>query len=248
MSDVHPPFLQDNVVDELPPTSTGDPVPRVVRGRSSGRTAVVVVGALLLVLGSALSGAGSLGRWADASLRDADGFLGTGSKPFHTSGYALSFGAVDMRWTKAGLPVGQDWLGVVELEVDQDVFVGIGAADDVADYLSGVDHDVVRPNGSEFRYRHQDGGPVPSEPAARPIWVAYGIGSLAWQAEEGKWTVVVLNHDGSRTVDTALSARATVPALGPVATTALHGGALVLLLGAVTLAVTAPPPSRRAPE
>jgi hypothetical protein len=244
MSDVQPPFRPDNVVEEPTATGAGDRVPAA----GSGRIAVAVVGALLLVLGSVLSGTGSLGVWADATLRDADGFLGTGSKSFRTSGYALSFGTVDMRWTKTELPVGQDWLGVVELEVDQDVFVGIGAADDVADYLAGVDHDVVRATGSAFGYRHQDGGPVPSEPAARPIWVAYGTGSLAWQAEEGKWTAVVLNQDGSRTVDTRLSARATVPALGPVATTALLGGALVLLLGGVTLAVTVPLPSRRAAE
>ena len=241
MSDVNPPPLPDNDVEEPRATGGARPVPTA----GGGRSVVAVVGALLLVLGSFFSGAGSVGIWADGSLRDSDGFLGTGSKSFRTSGYALSFGVLDMRWTKAELPIGQDWLGVVELEVDQDVFVGIGAADDVADYLAGVDHDVVRADGSAFRYRHQNGGPVPSEPAARPIWVAYGMGSLAWQAEEGKWTAVVLNQDGSRTVDTRLSARATVPALGPVATTALLGGALVLLLGGVTLVVAVLHPSRR---
>ncbi|PRY44766.1 hypothetical protein [Umezawaea tangerina] len=227
--------------------------PGEFRGRRSpeggwtGRRTAALVGALLLVVGSLLTAAGSLGFWVDATQRDADGFLGAGSKSFRTSGYALSFGPVDMRWTDVGVPIGQDWLGVVELRVDHDVFVGIGTADDVADYLTGVDYDELRLDGTAIGRQHQDGGPAPSEPAARPIWVAYGTGTASWQAEEGKWAVAVLNADGSRVVDTRLSARASVPALRPASAVLVLGGILALALGGAVLLLTAVHPTRRVP-
>ncbi|MFD9739378.1 hypothetical protein [Umezawaea sp. NPDC059074] len=199
------------------------------------RTLVGVVALVLLVCGSVLAAAGAVGVWVDGTRRDADGFLTTGARSFHSNGYALSFGAVDMRWTEVAVPVGQDWLGVVELRGDQDVFVGIGAADDVAEYLAEVEYDEVRVREAAIGYRHHPGGPAPSVPAARPIWVAYGTGSLAWQAEEGEWAAVLLNPDGSRVVDSKVSARATVPALGPVSATALLGGVVVLAVGGVVL-------------
>ncbi|WNV86170.1 hypothetical protein [Umezawaea sp. Da 62-37] len=222
--------------------------PHASAGGWTGRRTAAVVGALLVVLGSVLAAAGSLGLWVDATWRDDDGFLGTGAKSFGTSGYALVLGPVDMRWTDVGVPIGQEWLGVVELEVDRDVFVGIGAADDVADYLAGVDYDELRVDGTAIGRRHQDGGPAPSEPAARPIWVAYGTGTASWQAEEGRWVVAVLNPDGSRVVDTELSARASVPALRPASAALLVGGLLVLALGGAVLPLTAVrPPRRRVP-
>ncbi|HEX6340142.1 hypothetical protein [Umezawaea sp.] len=238
MSDVYPPFRRGTGDDEpAVTTSDRDPFPPTADRRSGARTAAVVLCALLLVLGSVLSAAGSVGLWADTTRRDADGFLATGSKSFRTSGYALSFGTVDMRWTRTGVTIGHDWLGIVELRADPDVFVGIGAAADVADYLSGVAYDEVRTNGADIGYRHREGGPAPSAPAARPIWVAYGTGTLAWQAEEGEWAVVVLNPDGSRVVDTRLSARASVPALGPTAAALLLGGVLAVFLSGVVLVV-----------
>ncbi|MET1071490.1 MAG: hypothetical protein ABWY11_02465 [Umezawaea sp.] len=235
MTDDHPSSRPDPGGDE----SGGEPGPRPPAGGWTGRRTAAVIGAFLLLVGAVVAAAGSLGLWVDATRRDDDGFLGTGAKSFRTSGYALSSGVVDMRWTDLGVPIGQDWLGVVELRVDRDVFVGVGAADDVADYLAGVDYDELRVDGTAIGRRHQDGGPAPSEPAARPIWAAYGTGTASWQAEEGRWTVAVLNADGSRVVDTELSARATVPALRPVSGALLAGGVLVLALGGVVLFLSA---------
>jgi uncharacterized protein DUF4389 len=238
MTDAYPPFRLDTGGDE-PGVTTIDqgPPPPASDGWSGGRIAAAVIGSVLLVFGVGVSAVGSLGLWADATQRDADGYLGTGAKSFRSDGYALSFGTVDLRWTEAGWPIGEDWLGDVELRADEDVFLGVGPADDVNRYLAGVEHDEVRGVGPEVVYRHRDGGPPPAAPATRPIWAASGTGSLTWHAEQGTWAVAVLNPDGSRVVDTRLSARATVPALAWISTALLLGGVLVLGFGGTTLLV-----------
>ncbi|HEX6343279.1 DUF4389 domain-containing protein [Umezawaea sp.] len=244
MTDAYPPFRLDTGGDEPGVTTIDHPPPPHADGGgwSGGRIAAAVIGVALLLFGVALSAAGSLGLWADATQRDADGYLHTGAKSFHSDGYALSFGTVDLRWTEAAWPIGTDWLGDVELRADEDVIIGIGPADDVNRYLSVVERDEVQGIGPEVVYRHLDGGPPP---ATRPTWAASGTGSLTWHADEGTWAVAVLNPDGSRVVDTRLSARATVPALGWVSTALLLGGVLVVSLGGTTLLVAAVRSSRR---
>ncbi|HEX6344950.1 DUF4389 domain-containing protein [Umezawaea sp.] len=247
MTDAYPPFRLDlggdepgaTTIDQVPP-----PQPPRADGWSGGRVAAAVVGALLLGLGALVSAVGTVGLWADATQRDSAGYLDTGTESFRTDGYAVSFGAVDLSWTDPRWQIGGDWLGEVELRVDRDVFVGIGRADDVARYLSGVEHDEVVLGGNDVDQRHRAGGPPPGEPGAQSVWVASGTGSLTWRAERGTWAVAVLNEDGGRVVDTDLSARATVPALGPISLALLVGGVLVLALGGTTLLVAAVRASR----
>ncbi|MCS7484757.1 DUF4389 domain-containing protein [Umezawaea endophytica] len=237
MTDAYPPFRLDTGGDE-PGVTTIDqePPPPPSSGWTGGRVAAVVIGALLLGTGSLVSAAGAIGLWAHSTQRDADGYLVAGTKSFHSSGYALSFGAIDLRWTEARWRIAEDWLGEVRLRADDDVVVGIGPADDVARYLEGVEHDEVWPAGAEVDYRHQAGGPLP---VAQPAWAASGTGSLTWRAEQGTWAVVARNADNGKVVDTELSARATVPALGPVSTGALLGGVLLVSLGGTMLLIAA---------
>jgi hypothetical protein len=61
-----------------------------------------------------------------------------------------------------------------------------------------------------------------------------GTQTLAWPVQDGDWTLVVLNADGSRGVVAQVEAGATVPALGWVAAFVLGVGLLVLA-GGVTL-------------
>ena len=60
---------------------------------------------------------------------------------------------------------------------------------------------------------------------------------MVWPVENGDWTVVVMNADGSRGVSTDLSVGATVPALGWVVTGILVAAGLGLLLAVVLLVV-----------
>ncbi|MET9232235.1 DUF4389 domain-containing protein [Lentzea sp. NPDC003310] len=232
MTDTYPPFRFDAGGDE-PATTTIDqtpPPPPGHGGWTPGRVAAVVVGALLLITGGAVGGTGVVGLWADTAQRDSAGFLTTATKSFHSDGYALQFGTVELRWTDEDWPLADDWLGEVGLKADDDVFIGIGRTEDVDRYLSGVERDEVSTAGSQVTYRHRDGG-SPAPPSAQGFWVASGTGEVTWRAEQGSWTAVVLNADGSRGVDTTLAAKAQVPALRTLSVWLVVAGGVVLVLG-----------------
>ncbi|SER69753.1 DUF4389 domain-containing protein [Lentzea albida] len=240
MTDTYPPFRFDSggdepgatTIEQSPPPDPGH------RGWSAGRVIAVVIGALLLLTGGAVAGAGGFGLWADSTQRDQAGFLSTGRESFRGEGYALEFGTLELRWTDADWALADGWLGEVRLRADDDVFIGIGRTDDVNRYLSGVEHDEVTTTGPAATYRHRGGG-APADPAVQTFWASSGTGQVTWRAEQGSWSAVVLNADRSRVVDTRLSAQAEVPALRPVSIGLLVGGGVLLLLGLVVMLVAA---------
>ncbi len=90
-------------------------------------------------------------------------------------------------------------------------------------------------------YEQHAGGAPAVDPADSDIWVAQATGtgtqSIDWSLDDqpGRWTVVVMNADGSAGVDVDADVAATVPVLGEVTTGLIVVGALFVLVGAGTL-------------
>ncbi|MER5262677.1 DUF4389 domain-containing protein [Actinosynnema sp. NPDC002837] len=244
MTDAYPPFRFDTGGDEPGAATLDVPPPPAPSGGTAGRVAPAVIGVLLLLTGAGLSAAGALGLWADQTQRDATGAVTAPAQTLRGTGYAVELGTAEMNWTEAGWAVGEDWLGAIGLRVDPDAFVGIGPSADVARYLGGVDRDRVTGFGDQALYQHSTGTAPATPPHAQPFWVSSGYGSLTWTAQPGTWTAVVMNADGSRTVDTTLVATATLPALAPAAWTALGAGVLLLFLGGGLVLFAATRPTR----
>jgi hypothetical protein len=76
---------------------------------------------------------------------------------------------------------------------------------------------------------------VPAAPASQDFWGAQASGSgtqtISWPVEEGEWSVVAMNADGSRNVSVDARLGARVPSLHWFAIAFLAGGGLVLLIG-----------------
>ncbi|GAA1331500.1 hypothetical protein GCM10009660_04930 [Catellatospora bangladeshensis] len=244
LTDAYPPFRLDTGGDE-PGAATLDPPAQPSVG-TAGRVVPMVLGVLLLLGGAGPAAAGALGLWVDQTRRDASGALTTPAQHLTTTGYALELGADGMDWTDAGWVTGEERLGRVGFRVDPDAFVGIGPAGDVARYLAGVDHDRVTGFGDRPTYRHTTGAAPASPPHDQPFWVASGFGGLTWTARPGQWTAVVMNADGSRAVDTPVTATATLPVLAPIAWTSLGAGVVLLLLGGGLVLHAATRPTRAA--
>jgi hypothetical protein len=120
---------------------------------------------------------------------------------------------------------------------DGEVFVGIADSGDAAAYLSGVEHSVVvEPVGQEgdLAYEFNDGGAPATLPEESDIWTVSAAGpgtqDVTFTPEEGDWAVVVMNVDGSASVEPSLKVGATLPLIDNVAY-GLLGGGLVLLVG-----------------
>jgi hypothetical protein len=94
---------------------------------------------------------------------------------------------------------------------------------DVERYLAGTEHaTLTHLDTSPFRATTEavSGDRAPSDPAAQDIWSAStsgtGTQSLEWDVEDGDWSAVVMNADGSPGVDVRASAGADASFLQPL--------------------------------
>ena len=139
----------------------------------------------------------------------------------------------------------RDDLGTVRLTAEsrsgRPVFIGIARTSDVSDYLRGTAHTTVTDvdySPGHASYRDHGGDRRPALPADQGFWAASAHGpgrqTVAWDLKDGDWSIVVMNANGSRGVDTDITAAAKLPFLGTLGWVSL-GGALVLLITAGTL-------------
>jgi hypothetical protein len=124
-----------------------------------------------------------------------------------------------------------------------EVFVGVGDAADVAAYLDGVAHaeatEVSYPGG-DLGLRQVGGTDDPAPPADERFWTTSrtGDGELTWPLNEGDWSLVVMNADGTAGVDVAGTATARIPVLGTAIAVLLVIG-VPLVVGGLVMIVSA---------
>jgi hypothetical protein len=158
-----------------------------------------VIGLALLVGGIAVLAAYAFGR--------DDGYFNSDRKQLQSATYAITTESIDLGADEF------DWapekiLGKVRVQVEGDkpVFVGIGPDADVDRYLGNVAHDeLVDFHGGRSEFDLYRGGAPRTPPSRQNFWVAYAEGSgeqaLTWDAEFGRWTVVVMNADAARGIN-----------------------------------------------
>lgn len=224
-------------------TITDTPInhpPAAPHGRSAGRIVLLVVAIASLLGGAtALAGGGALIA-VDNSWRD-DGYLTSDTAPLKADGSAIATEGIEL----GGLD--EDWvLGRARIRVTSEgsgpVFVGVARTADAAAYLADVEHSTVTEiDDPVTAYEHHAGGVPTVKPADNDIWVdqANGVGtqSIDWSLDDrpGRWTVVVMNADGTTGVDVDADVGATVPVLGEVTAGLIVIGALFVLLGSGVL-------------
>jgi hypothetical protein len=216
----------------------------------AGRIVMIVIGALIALVGFGMvvGGAGALVGYG--THRDDDGYFRTSTFRLASPTYAIVSDHIDL----TAHPGPSEWLvdrgglGTVKLALDpadptQPVFAGIGPSRDVASYLQGVTRDQVRDidvSPNRVRYRRIAGEAVPAPPGDQTFWTAQittdTTSDLTWKVESGDWTVVIMNTDASRGVDTNARLGIKVGWFLPAAIGLLVLG-LVLLAGGTVLAI-----------
>jgi hypothetical protein len=237
------------------PSRTPDTAPRTPappsgpRRSGVGRIVLVVTGALGLLLSLVVAGAGSLLLGVDQATRDPSGFVMSGDDYFATDTYALTSESFTIHSDAPTAMVPETLVGDAKVQVtgtgDEPVFVGVASTDDVAAYLEGVWHaEVVDLETTDTGdvvpvYDVSGRGAPTSAPGDLDIWVAQASGSgtvsLVWPADEGSWTLVVMNADGGSAVGAHVAVGATLPWLGWASGALLLGAALGMALSLVTL-------------
>ena len=230
------PMPPDAVAAPVAETSTATVAPAPRRG-TAGRVVLIVVGVATALLSLALLAGGTALVVIDQTQRDEDGFLMSPSEDFSSATYAIVSESADVDFGGSE-SAAQAVFGDVRIrsESDRDVFVGIARDADVEEYLSGVEHSVVTDIDGDPDYSHRPGDAPTALPGTQDFWVASASGAgeqtLEWEPEDGRWSAVVMNSDGSRGVASELSIGAELDA-------ALWVGIVVLVVGALLAALAA---------
>ena len=182
------------------PSAPQPPAP----ARNPGRVVAVVIGSLLAFVALAAVALGGVGLWAHTTQRDANGWLNSSWRQLDTSASALTAEGVELGDIHGGP---EDWisdLGPVRVRARRvdggPVFVAIAPASRMSAYMNGVPHMQV-----QGLHRHGFNGTMfPGSGVLEPGrlgWAASASGpgtqTARWDPQSGRWSVVVMNADGS---------------------------------------------------
>jgi len=202
-----------------------DAHPKKNTGLTIGAWVTAVLGVLVLA-------AGVTAIWADTSKRDDNGYFSANAHRYETHTRAISTESITVG---SYVPT---WLaGKVRLDVsgDKPLFVGIAPKATVDAYLARIEHtEATHLDLDPFKVTYVDhaGTVDPGRPARELFWAARESGDskpLSWKLRSGKWSIVVMNADGSRNVAATIGVGVKVPA-------ALWVGIGLSLFGAALLA------------
>jgi hypothetical protein len=212
-----------------------------VQPRSTGsRTAAIAVASVLAALSLASGALGAVSLWGD-SQRDDQGFFSTATHRYAASTSALTTEDLDVEGDVPHWVAGDDDIyGKLRLRVSSPdgapVFAGIARTADVDRYLSGVARTEVtdiETSPFEAEYADREGTARPAAPSSQGFWAAATEGAgrrtLDWDVREGRWSVVVMNPDGSRGVEADVKAGVSIGFLEPLGWGLLAGSGLLLL-------------------
>ena len=213
---------------------------------SAGKIILLIFGVigLLISIGLVVGGAGIL--IADNVIKDNDGFYTTKTIHIDKDSYAVVTGPTDVD-INVGWNSGLFWdpgdLVTFRIEgsnadSSNPIFIGIAREWDVDDYLDDVEYDEVKrlhTNRLDIDYRNHSGDIAPEAPTAQTFWEesTYGTGTqvLEWELEEGSYTLVIMNTDGSAGVEANMVFGAKVPLL-------LGVGIGILVAGIIGLSIS----------
>lgn len=208
--------------------------------RSAGRIVLLVLAIASLLGGAtALAGGGALIA-VDNSWRD-DGYLTSDTAPLKADSYAVATEGLEVGGLDDGWVLGRARVRV-STEGSTPVFVGVARTADAEAYLATIEHSTVTEiDDPATTYEQHAGGAPAADPANSDIWIQQATGSgtqsIDWSLDDrpGRWTVVVMNADGTAGVDVDADVGATVPVLGEVTAGLIVVGALFVLVGAGVL-------------
>ena len=193
--------------EQRPTSNPAASAPRPQSKRTASRVIGIVFASIGGLIGLALLAGGIAVLAAYAFGRDDDGYFNSDRQQLESATYAITSGDVDLGVDEV------DWapdkiLGNVRVQVESEtpVFVGIGSDDDVDRYLGEVARDeLIGFDGDDPDFDSHEGGSPRTPPGDQDFWVAEAEGSgeqtLTWDAESGRWTAVVMNADGARSID-----------------------------------------------
>jgi hypothetical protein len=226
-----------NEQDAAPSTTAA---PAAAQRFDPARLARLVLGGLAVLAALALLGGAVAATVGLETKRDATGYFVTHTHHYRTSSYALSTESLNVGGITGALEAGLLRLRITATSshAAKRVFVGLARTEDVESYLAGVQHDELRDiDFTPFRieYRRLGAGSPSAPPSTQRFWRARASGTgtrtISWPVEKGRWSAVVMNADGTRSVAVDARVGARLSGAWWLVTAGLVLGALALLGG-----------------
>lgn len=190
------------------------------------RIILLIIG-ILFILGSPslLFGGGTL-LWMDLTQKDDNGFITTETDRLERDSYAIVTESADIdldeEWHWGwGWNFAWDLGDLVTFKVEgsnnddsKGIFIGVAQESDLMDYLNDVEYDEIihfriHSDGFDVDYRNHPGNSSPTAPTSETFWIesvsGTGIQTLEWELETGTYSLVLMNEDGSSSVDVDVS-------------------------------------------
>jgi hypothetical protein len=207
----------------------------------AGRIVLIVLGSILILTSFGLLIGGGVLTTMERSFKDQQGYYSTHQFELSSDSAAIVSGP-------ANIDIDDGWvfpnnLATIKIEAvnvnpDQPVFIGIARSSSVNKYLAGVSYSETRDleayhNGIALHtFRGADSAPAPT---SQNIWVASANGSgtqtLEWEVNSGRYSVVLMNADGSSPVDADVSVGVKIPEVIKAVGVGLLVGGFILLMG-----------------
>ena len=217
---------------------------------STVRIILLIFGLLFLLASLPLTIGGWSILWANAFLPDDDGFFISGDHRLDRNSYAMVTESADIDFDEEWQG-GWGWCGdwdsgdFVTIKIEgknndssKGIFIGIAEESDWEEYLNDVEYDEVTDISLDpftVDYINHPGNSSPEAPTSQSFWTEsiYGTGRqvLEWEPETGTYSVILMNEDGSRSVDVDVAVGAKVPWLFGVGVGMVVGGVAALIIG-----------------
>ncbi len=221
------------------------------RKHSAGHIIAIVVGCFMLFPGLAMVAGGGAIAIAQAVATDDDGYFTFTLDRVESEGVAVATTDLWLDDVEGDAsPWMLDWLDLdLRLRVDgaattDDVFVGIARTSDVERYLGlSAYSEITRIDGHTPEFQQVAGVRRVAPPLEQDFWSVSASGpgeqELTWNARGGRWSVVMMNADGSPLVAADVEVGARSGAVTPIAVTLLVIGGLVTAAAVVLIVVGA---------
>ncbi len=182
---------------------------------SGGKIFSVTVSVIVLLIGLGLIAGGGALLWSNTFLRDSEGYYSTRTINIERDSYGVTTYPARIELGPAWL---FDWPQLVKVKINarsnnsSAVFIGVAEEDDLDNYLDGVAYDEIREldinrpfRPPRIEYREFSGGGLDTLPVDVGFWSSSTAGEgtqvLEWGIEEGRYSLVLMNQDGSRGID-----------------------------------------------
>jgi len=206
----------------------------------AGKLILTLIAAIAALIGFGATVGGVALVVAHTTQRDADGYYQSPNERLTTAATAI-VAPVELRTPDSWAfdnPVGTVRIRAGSPSANE-LFVGIGPADEVRRWLAGSSYTRVDRMGfgpAPVLTTAVPGTGQPTAPAGQSFWVARAVGSgeqtLIWPSERGDWSIVVMNAAATPGVAADVSVGAATTALLPMGL-GLGGLGLFILVGGV---------------